>query len=66
MFIYISIGNLPHGTTETRLTNFMKPLGLDKGLIKIFHSAGKRFCFTSWKSYEETVKAKKVRAFFFF
>jgi len=34
--------------------------GLEKSLLRINHTAGKRFCFTAWASFEETVKAKRV------
>jgi hypothetical protein len=53
------IGNLPHGTNEKRLVKFIQDVGLEKSLTRVSHTPGKRFCFMSWKSYEDTVRAKK-------
>ena len=54
------VGNLPHGTNEKRLVRFIRDVGLEKSLTRVAHTAGKRFCFMSWKTYEDTVRAKRV------
>ena len=52
------LGNLPHGTNEERLRRFLTECGLDKAVLRVHHTSGKRFCFVAWKSFEDTVRAK--------